>query len=327
MIENTGGDVVEIDAGTLMGDELTPLDDAGLGEQFGLDTDGDGYVETMAVDLDGDGMAETLQMDTDHDGFVDTVATDVDHDGVVDPEELSLVGEVDLAGDPSLVDPAGYVPGYNPGGSDVWDNFDPASGGNVIGDPGGQIDSWHVQEGGSSCAVVSQEFVLETVTGQDFSEADLVAEATEHGWFTDEGGTSPDDMGKVLELHGVGVDRSNGNDLDSIEQVLADGRQVMVALDSDEIWYPDESADGLLTDHFMPGMDANHAVQVIGVDRTDPDNPMVVLNDSGTPNGQGSMIPADVFLDAWSDSDHYMVQTTGGPPDSPVESFYAARAS
>lgn len=61
----------------------------------------------------------------------------------------------------------------------------------------------------------------------------------------------------------------------------------------------------------MPEQGANHAVQVIGIDRSDPDNPVVILNDPGQPNGQGIRVNADDFVDAWQDSDRFMVSTTG----------------
>jgi hypothetical protein len=35
---------------------------------------------------------------------------------------------------------------------------------------------------------------------------------------------------------------------------------------------------------------------------------MVILNDSGNPNGRGVMIPLDDFMDAWQDSEFQMVE-------------------
>ena len=51
----------------------------------------------------------------------------------------------------------------------------------------------------------------------------------------------------------------------------------------------------------------NHAVQVIGIDYSNPDEPMVILNDSGTPDGCGEMVPLDTFLDAWEDGNCQMI--------------------
>ena len=74
-----------------------------------------------------------------------------------------------------------------------------------------------------------------------------------------------------------------------------------VSIDADEIWIGDNDSI------FAPGEAANHAVEVIGVDYTDPDNPVVILNDSGHPDGCGSMIPLEDFVDAWEDGGCQMV--------------------
>jgi hypothetical protein len=96
----------------------------------------------------------------------------------------------------------------------------------------------------------------------------------------------------------------------------------MVAVDSDEVWtagqdfFADELADMLDYPGAIPGQGANHAVEVVGVDTSDPDHPMVILNDPGHPQGQGLMMPAEEFIDAWADSGSYMVATTGEAPES-----------
>ena len=74
-----------------------------------------------------------------------------------------------------------------------------------------------------------------------------------------------------------------------------------MGIDADEMW------EGGSDDFYGPGMGANHAIQVIGVDHTDPENPMVIINDSGVANGQCVSVPADLFMDAWEDSDNFMV--------------------
>lgn len=55
-------------------------------------------------------------------------------------------------------------------------------------------------------------------------------------------------------------------------------------------------------------MDADHAVQVTGIDMSNPDQPMVILNDPGAANGGGAMVPVDAFVDAWEDSGCFMVE-------------------
>ena len=67
---------------------------------------------------------------------------------------------------------------------------------------------------------------------------------------------------------------------------------------------------GLDKAEFSP---ADHAVAVTGIDLSDPSNPMVILNESGSPDGAGVRYPLDRFMDAWDNSDCYYVATDGTP--------------
>lgn len=101
--------------------------------------------------------------------------------------------------------------------------------------------------------------------------------------------------------YGIENEMSFHNDINDLRQCLENGGKVIVSVNSDEIWY------GETDQLFVPVDGANHAVQVIGIDDSDPDNPMVILNDSGTPDGCGEMVPLDVFEDAWADGDCQMI--------------------
>jgi hypothetical protein len=183
----------------------------------------------------------------------------------------------------------------------------------IVGEPEEDMDNWHMQEHDDTCAVVSQEFILEQLTGEEFSEEELRQEAIDKDYYIPGGGTPFDDVGKLLEDHGIEVERTQGNTLEDLREKLEQGEKVIVGVDGDEIWYPNQSDEEDLNERGnMPGQDANHALQVIGIDYSDPDNPVVILNDPGSPNGQGTRISADNFMDAWEDSDYYMVATTTG---------------
>lgn len=287
-----------------------------------LDTDGDGTPDTLVteqhIDLDGDGIADTVRVDvgvdlnldgiedahsilltrdTDGDGEFDFVqsAEDFDGDGILDAVEssdLSASNDFDTDGTAVNADAPAYV------------NFDPAAADPdcVVGDPVSAMDDWHWQETDCSCAVASQEFVLEELTGLEFEESVLRDLAEEHGWFDPNGGTTMADVGNLLEYMGLRVERSTGNSIEDLEECLANGGEVIVGVDSSEIW------TGLDDDFFFPGMDADHAVQVIGIDHTDPSQPMVILNDPGCTNGCGAMLPMETFLKAWEDSGCFMVE-------------------
>ena len=231
--------------------------------------------------------------------------------------------------DPSSFDPLADepVPWEPPAPSaDAADlpNFDPATDTAVAGEPGADMALWHMQEAPDTCAVVSQEFILEALTGQEFDEAALAEEAGQNGWYEPGGGTPMYHMDSLLEAHGVATETHFGGTVDQIAEELESGNKVMIAVDSSEVWEP--GTDPLLDDLTdpMPGQGADHAVEVTGIVDT-PDGRMVVLNDPGHPDGRGSMVPVEEFEAAWADSDSFMV-VAGPAADDSIDAFGAAPA-
>ncbi|HBJ38796.1 MAG TPA: hypothetical protein DDZ51_29425 [Planctomycetaceae bacterium] len=175
-----------------------------------------------------------------------------------------------------------------------------------IGDFSRDIDSWSRQTTGFTCAIVSQKMILEQFDIV-VSEAQLVYEATSGG-FLSSAGTSPDDVGRLLEHYGVTTHKSFG--LEDMVRDLSQGHKVIVAVDSGEL----SGHDGFLEDMFI-GQRADHALVVNGLDLSDPNNPQAVLNDPGRPDGAGLRVPLSKFLDAWNDSGQFYVATDEAPPD------------
>ncbi len=178
----------------------------------------------------------------------------------------------------------------------------------LVGDPGGDADHWRLQQTPATCAIVSQQMILEQF-GIEVSEAQLMYEAMSYGWFTP-AGTSPEDVGALLELHGVGTHTVYGGDVESLAMELAKGHKVIVGVDSGEIWGQD-----FFFEDWLKGDGVDHAIVVTGIDVSDPDNPMVYINDPGDPNGAAKAYPLADFLDAWDDSGRMYVATDEAPPD------------
>ncbi|MEU6995536.1 hypothetical protein ABZ953_33385 [Streptomyces sp. NPDC046465] len=173
------------------------------------------------------------------------------------------------------------------------------------------IARWHEQQAHDTCAVVGQEFLIDRFTGVDHTEEELVAVAEAEGWYRPGGGTPIDDVGNLLEHYGVPVERSEGETLDGLASALSDGAGVLVAVDGDEILAADPESQQLADRMGVPDQGADHVVQVIGIDRDDPDHPQVILNDPGRPDGAGLEAPEREFLAAWEDSGRFTV-TAGG---------------
>lgn len=267
------------------------MDDVSSFQDFDNDGNEDMEIRERLMDLDGDGKIDTyvVQSDTDGDHEFDTLEV-----YEVDAE----TGELELV--PISVNTMGNVSGVC---ADELENFDPANADPdaVSGDPGRSMQEWEFQGETGRCALYSQKFVIEELTNQEIDIEELADLAEKNGWFSEDSGTPLLNMDKVLEYYGVHSDMSFHNDFSDLQRDLEAGKKVIVAIDSDEIWYGEND------DLFTPGDGPNHAVEVIGVDHSDPDNPMVILNDSGNPNGCGEMVPLDTFLDAWEDGNCQMI--------------------
>ena len=164
---------------------------------------------------------------------------------------------------------------------------------------GGMFNPSVFQGNENSCAIHSQYHVLRDY-GYTGTVEDLKAEAEANGWYDPATGTSPENVGKLLEAHGVPCNvYVNANEYNLISE-LAQGKRVIVGLDSGEIW----EGEGALQDFWekITGGGADHAVVVSGINTADPDNIKVVLTDSGA--GHAAIeYPLDQFMDAWKDGE------------------------
>lgn len=280
------------------------FDDASFDIIEAIDTDGDGVADSLFIDFDGDGVGDAWLADSDFDGVFDSIIGDFDSDGIMDVFEFDTdeIGgfeqEYDFGVNFSDMDE------NNPDAIsvDIYEEFgyiDSDDDDRIIGDVTDAMDSWHSQTG-NTCAVCSQEFILEDLLDREFTEGELTEVAEANGWFND--GTPVEDVGNLLEYYGIRTERSEGNTLNDLRDSLADGNKVIVGVDSDELW------SGQDNDLFGPGMDADHAIQVVGIDERVPDDIRVIINDSGVANGRCVSIPADVFVDAWEDGNCFMVE-------------------
>ena len=166
----------------------------------------------------------------------------------------------------------------------------------VIGDLE-DIENWHPQGESMSCAVTVQEMIAEQLLDREFSEDAVIDFAEQAGWYDPVEGTTLEDAGKVLEAMGLDVERDYSATLSDLEQALENGEKILCGVDNMILYNP------LFA--LIPGRAANHAVQLVAIDYTDPENPQVILNDTGVPNGQGIRHDLDVFMAAWKTSGNY----------------------
>ena len=242
---------------------------------------------------------------------------------------------VDISGDEDVGNPSEPVPPSDPTNppdplpilSPVFPSVGVSDG--VIGDP---TDSQYgdVQWSNTSCAVVAAGGVIHAMTGIDYPESVLIAEAKAQGLY--DAGTIPENFGKLLGVYEIPYHVNESGAMQDIVKELAYGRKVLVAIDGPELWgkalggWVGEVLDWIQENIWTGG---NHAVWITSIDVSDPSNITVTLNDSGQLEGVGKTYSLEEFVDAAEDSRFHYVATSeaapgtfqGGAPDPDLASF------
>ncbi|MGM9853077.1 MAG: hypothetical protein ACI30N_03810 [Muribaculaceae bacterium] len=170
------------------------------------------------------------------------------------------------------------------------------------------------------CAIRSQQIILRDY-GIDIPLEDLKQFAIQNGWYdpSGDGGTPMCFVGAILDSCGVGVRQETGCTVYDLVNELAQGHRVIVGVDADELWADrnDSIIDKTTTwlNDVFGDEQANHALIVAGVEVNpdDPEDVKVILTDPGTGDLRIEY-SFDEFMDAWEDSDCFMVSTTTPAP-------------
>lgn len=285
------------------------------------DTNEDGEIDTVqkAHDYNQDGQIDsiTTHSDTNNDGYFDNVTKSYDSTGDGKIDKMDVYVDLHGTGHADYHEAYNYDPstgqlipamaaGLEIGGTMYTDleNFQPSENypEGISGDPVEAMSHWECQGDTNRCALYSQKFVIEELSRERIDIEEFAQIAKDHGWFTEEDGTTFLNMNNMLDYYGIDNEMVFHQSISDIEDCLNEGGKVIVSIDCHEIWYGEDN------NIFAPESSSNHAVEVIGIDRTDPEHPMVILNDSGSPNGRGEMIPLEVFEGAWEDGDCQMIK-------------------
>ena len=125
-------------------------------------------------------------------------------------------------------------------------------------------------------------------------------------------------IGNMMDKFGIDNHTNTCATAADLAWELQQGHGVIVGVNSAELWETGPLAEikheickacGLDNPIWTP---ADHAVTVTGIDMSDPDHPMVILNDSGV--GATVQYPLDKFVDAWENSGCYYVATNAPLP-------------
>ena len=140
--------------------------------------------------------------------------------------------------------------------------------------------------------------------------------AEANGWYKTGEGTSIEHVGKLMELVGVDCQQSYNNTIYDLVSELSQGHRIIVSVDSGELWtntFYDVMTEKIEDLSGIQG--ADHALIVAGVE-VNPENPhdvKVVLTDPGTGKLRVEYSLSD-FIDAWKDSNCFMVATEEPAP-------------
>lgn len=195
-----------------------------------------------------------------------------------------------------------------------------------IGDPAEQMDNWMLQTEVDNCAVAAEVSIINQFLDEDLSldEASYISAA--NGWYNPGSGTDPGVIGNMMEIHGIPTHTVMGASIEELVSELQQGHGVIVGVNSSELWDSGSQnnvqqffndAFGLDTTEFNP---ADHAVVITGIDLSNPDCPMVIMNDSGIAGGAAARYSLDQFMDAWENSGFYYTSTSVPIPDPEVPS-------
>lgn len=198
----------------------------------------------------------------------------------------------------------------------------------MIGVPDVQADFCEQQIFDDNCAVVAETSIInQFCPGLNLSQEEAAYISASNGWYHPGAGTGMDDVGHMMDIFGVGNHANTNATAMDLALELQQGHGVIVSVNSAELWDTGPLAElkhaickacGLDNPHWNP---ADHAVTITGIDVSDPDHPMAIVNDSGV--GCTMKYPLDKFIDAWENGGCCYVATNEPLPSMPLGKSYS----
>lgn len=142
--------------------------------------------------------------------------------------------------------------------------------------------------GNNICDILCEAAILHK-RGISFEERELLSISQKNHWLKPEG-TPLHCMGQLLAHYGLMVTRRYDATVDDIQKTLALDNDVIVVVDKEKLYRTEDEDDA-----------PNHAIVVRGVN-----NEIITLFDPSKQESEIS-VPSSVFLNAWKESDNYMI--------------------
>jgi len=173
---------------------------------------------------------------------------------------------------------------------------------------------WQEQSENGLCVPAAVAIMATRLTGELYTEEEVVAVATAappllQGGPGNWAGMTAGEAEALLQRLGIPAETHQDGTVARLTELAQEGREVWIAIDSDEVWYgrddDDDSSDEM----------ADHALVF---DRVEGDE--VVLQDPGNPDGESYRMSVQDFEDAWADgnSEYVVTGTEAEMRDEPI---------
>ena len=160
-----------------------------------------------------------------------------------------------------------------------------------VGEPLEDLKHWHQQETPTSCAVACQDYIIDALTEQDPTEQELRELAEEMGWYREGEGTPGFAIGELAKYYGLQAEAEPGMSLEQVKNALEQGDKLIASVDTRLLYYP-ENEEFAFAEFLKQGC---HAVQVTGLDMSNPDDIKVIINDPWMKEGGANVYSWDEF--------------------------------
>ena len=175
----------------------------------------------------------------------------------------------------------------------------------MAGQKGGLPDRTTREEATQALCALRCEAAILRSAGAVVAEEALLEEAIAAGWFVTGAGMPLKYLGKLLARHGMAVERYLHADVEVLRHALDRGYALMVAVDAGELRRRSRLASLLERMEDCVAKIPDHCLLVTGVTRTGAGEVVVVTDPAGATRRRE--IPVADFLEAWEDSDFFLL--------------------
>ena len=113
-------------------------------------------------------------------------------------------------------------------GANLYDDASP----DILGVPNAQADFWDMQEFADNCEPTAESFISRQFGYDNISTNDFAYISNANGWYQPGGGTSPDDIGNMMDMFGIENHTYSNASIENLASELMEGHGVIVGVRS-----------------------------------------------------------------------------------------------